>query len=303
MGVLRAGRPAAGRVDRHLAERGLERRIVAVVPSFAAALAMTAQSDLTALAPRRLAALLAGPAGLTIYAPPAPPRRRREPSGVSAPETGCGKRDAPRHTGAVMTQWFTADLHLGHANVIGYSQRPWADVAAMNAGLVERWNALVEPDDTVWVLGDVAMGSIAETLPLVARLRGHKRLVAGNHDRCWAGHGAKAAAWTERYRDAGFEAVQQGPITLAIGEHRVLVDHFPYRGDSHDHDRYVEQRPPDRGRWLLHGHVHERWRQRGRMINVGVDAWDQRPVSEAALTALIDAGHAELAPLGHLGPT
>ena len=70
----------------------------------------------------------------------------------------------------------------------------------------------------------------------------------------------------------------------------LLACHFPYRGDSHDHDRFVDDRPADRGRWLLHGHVHDRWLQRGRMINVGVDAWGYRPVSETELASIIDAG-------------
>ena len=197
-----------------------------------------------------------------------------------------------------MTLWFTSDLHFGHANVIAYSGRPWADVDRMDAGLVDRWNDAVDPADTVWVLGDVAMGRIAASLPLVAHLRGRKLLVAGNHDRCWAGHGDKAAGWTERYLEAGFAEVHQGTIELTVGGHAVLAGHFPYHGDSHDHDRFVAERPLDEGRWLLHGHVHERWRQRGRMVNVGVDAWDQRPVDEGRLARLIEAGPADLAPLG-----
>lgn len=196
-----------------------------------------------------------------------------------------------------MTTWFTADLHVGHANIIAYSGRPFTDVEAMNEALVARWNEVVEPHDTVWVLGDVALGRIDEALPLVGSLHGRKLLVAGNHDRCWAGHGGRATGWTERYLAAGFAEVHQGQIDLAVGDHHVVACHFPYRGDSHDHDRYVEQRPIDTGVWLLHGHVHERWRQRGRMINVGTDAWDCRPVDETTLAALIEAGPDDLAPL------
>lgn len=188
------------------------------------------------------------------------------------------------------TVWFTADLHFGHANIIDYSGRPFADVAAMNDALVERWNDTVAADDTVWVLGDVALGRIEESLTHVSHLAGHKGLLAGNHDRCWIGHGRRAEGWTERYLRAGFDEVRQGETMLTIAGTDVLACHFPYRGDSHDQDRYVEHRPADRGRWLLHGHVHERWRQRGRMINVGVDAWDYRPVSTAALAAAIVAG-------------
>jgi len=194
-----------------------------------------------------------------------------------------------------MSVWFTADLHFGHGNVIDYSGRPFADAAEMDDALIERWNAVVDPADTVWVLGDVALGRIADTLPLVDLLNGHKLLLAGNHDRCWAGHGSRADGWTERYLDAGFAEIHQGTRRFEIDEQRVLACHFPYRGDSHDHDRYVEQRPVDTGEWLLHGHVHERWRQRGRMINVGVDVWDYRPVSEAELATVIRDGVADIA--------
>ncbi len=81
------------------------------------------------------------------------------------------------------------------------------------------------------------------------------------------------------------------------GNRRVLACHVPYRGDSHDHDRFVERRPVDQGAWLLHGHVHERWRQRGRMINVGVDVCACGPVDEATLAAFVEDGPNSLAPV------
>jgi calcineurin-like phosphoesterase family protein len=191
-----------------------------------------------------------------------------------------------------MTVWFTSDLHLGHANIIGYSARPFANADAMDRALVAGWNSVVESTDDVWVLGDFALGRIYATLPLAGQMAGHKYLVCGNHDRCWARHGARSLEWIERYRRAGFEDILQGPVELQVAGNEVLACHFPYQGDSHDHDRFVEARPVDRGQWLLHGHVHEKWCQRGRMINVGVDAWDYRPVSSEALGQLIAAGPA-----------
>jgi calcineurin-like phosphoesterase family protein len=157
----------------------------------------------------------------------------------------------------------------------------------MDDELISRWNAVVADDDTVWVLGDVALGRIDHTLSLVGRLRGRKLLVAGNHDRCWAGHGRRAEGWTERYLRAGFDEVHQGEVSVEVGAMTALACHFPFRGDSQEEDRYLEYRPADRGGWLLHGHVHERWRQSGRMINVGVDVWDYGPVSEEVLGALM----------------
>jgi calcineurin-like phosphoesterase family protein len=186
-----------------------------------------------------------------------------------------------------MTRFFTADLHLGHRNIIDYSCRPFRDVAEMDAALVDRWNETVGDDDEVVVLGDFAMGKISETLPLAALVRGRKVLLAGNHDRCWSGHRKGVDAATARYLEAGFAEVWQGRVELQLAGRTVLACHFPYRGDSHDHDRFVAHRPVDRGAWLLHGHVHERWQQRDRMINVGVDVWAYRPVAEEQLAGLI----------------
>lgn len=191
--------------------------------------------------------------------------------------------------------WFTADLHLGHRNIIDYCDRPFADVDEMNRALVDNWNATVGDDDTVWVVGDFAMGTIAETLPIATDLAGHKILLAGNHDRCWVGNGRRAEGWTARYLDAGFDEVVQGTAEVTIGALSVLLCHFPYRGDSHDLDRFVDERPQDTGQWLVHGHVHEKWAQHGRMINVGVDVTGFRPLGGHAIAALIDAGPRDLA--------
>jgi calcineurin-like phosphoesterase family protein len=189
-----------------------------------------------------------------------------------------------------MTTWFTADLHLGHRNIISYCKRPFADTDEMDRALLDGWNERVSPDDEVWVLGDFALGKLAATLPLVAGLHGRKVLVAGNHDRCWHGHGRRAEVWTRRYLDAGFDEIVQGETTMPLGGVAATLCHFPYRGDSHDQDRYVEHRPADRGGWLLHGHVHERWAQRDRMINVGVDVTGFRPISGPDIIDLIEAG-------------
>lgn len=186
-----------------------------------------------------------------------------------------------------MTVWFTSDQHFGHANIIRYCDRPFADVEEMNESMIARWNDVVSPADTVWMLGDVAMGPIDESLALIGRLPGRKLLLAGNHDRCWAGHDRPIDSWTARYLDAGFDEIHQGQIGLELAGMPVLACHFPYRGDSHDDDRFVPHRPVDHGDWLLHGHVHERWRQHDRMINVGVDVWDFAPVSDGEIARLI----------------
>ena len=186
-----------------------------------------------------------------------------------------------------MTSFFTSDLHFGHQNIIKYCSRPFHSVGEMNAGLVEKWNSIVGPHDTVHVLGDVAMGRREESLQLIGALSGRKILYPGNHDRCWYGHGERALQLEQEYLDAGFLEIRQGTVPLVVGGREVLLCHFPYQGDSGDTDRYGEYRPVDDGSWLIHGHVHEKWRRQGRMINVGVDVWDFAPVPEDTIVGLM----------------
>ena len=188
-----------------------------------------------------------------------------------------------------MSLYLTADTHFGHANIIRFCDRPYLDVEAMDAALVDNWNDTVRPNDEVWHLGDVAMGLLEITLQQVRRLHGRKYLVAGNHDRCWSHLSPqRRAGWDTFYTDIGFTLLPE-QTTLLVSGRQVNVSHFPYRGDSGDNDRHANARPDDDGRWLLHGHVHTRWQQRDQMINVGVDVWDYRPVHLTALEALITA--------------
>lgn len=206
-----------------------------------------------------------------------------------------------------MTTYYTSDLHFGHLNIIRFCDRPFPGVPAMDARLVQLWNETVTDDDTVWVLGDVALGALDESLANIGRLAGRKILVPGNHDRCWAGDRAlrtgdpetrerRRATARERYLSAGFAEIHDQPGPVAVGDQEVALSHFPYEGDSHGEDRFVEYRPKDRGGWVVHGHVHDTWRQRGRQINVGVDAWGGRPVAAETIAGLMADGPRELEP-------
>jgi DNA-binding transcriptional LysR family regulator len=63
---------ARGPIDTELATHGLSRTVAAVVPSFAAALAMAAQNDYVTIAPSGLAEVFSKGAGLRTFAIPVP---------------------------------------------------------------------------------------------------------------------------------------------------------------------------------------------------------------------------------------
>lgn len=169
----------------------------------------------------------------------------------------------------------TAAGHLAH---LGAGQRKQAPVFLAEPRVLIGPSA---PENDALGLSQAHLG---QTLPLAAQLAGFKILVPGNHDRCWTGHGGTRQGWIETYRAAGFDEIHQGAFELDIAGTQVLVNHFPYVGDG---DRFEKHRPVDTGGWLLHGHVHQRWPLRDRMINVGVDVWDFYAVSEGALADVI----------------
>ena len=171
-----------------------------------------------------------------------------------------------------MSVFITSDLHFMHQNIVQYTERHerWDATEEMTEGLIANWNSVVTPDDTVWVIGDVVMGKIAESLPLVSELNGHKFLCLGNHDRPHPCN-KKAGEWFARYEEH-FEWIGIH-AEFEIGRTPVELCHFPYFGDSQEVDRHDSFRPEDNGRVLLHGHVHsEAWDFGERMIHVGIDA-------------------------------
>ena len=79
---------------------------------------------------------------------------------------------------------FTADTHFGHAAIINMCGRPFASVDKMDEELVQRWNDVVKPSDTVWHLGDFAhKANPYRVNEIFARLNGTKHLILGNHDK------------------------------------------------------------------------------------------------------------------------
>jgi calcineurin-like phosphoesterase family protein len=78
-----------------------------------------------------------------------------------------------------MTTFVIGCTHFGHANIIKLAKRPFDSVEEMDYNLVENWNSVVKPEDTVWHLGDFAWHN-----PNVffSKLNGKKNLIIGNHD-------------------------------------------------------------------------------------------------------------------------
>lgn len=156
--------------------------------------------------------------------------------------------------------WFTADTHFGHGNIIRYCQRPFRDTREMDGAMISAWNAAVGPDDTVWHLGDFAFRSARAPMDLLRRLNGIKHLVWGNHD----GPDCRAApGWTS----------SQPYAEVSVEGQRLVLFHYACRVWN----------GCGRGAVQLYGHSHARLPGSSLSLDVGVDAWDFRPVGLAEI--------------------
>ncbi len=168
-------------------------------------------------------------------------------------------------------RFFTSDLHLFHKTVIDFCNRPFSDLDEMHEQITRRWNIVTDynPKADTYVLGDFSFGKKKETEQFINGLSGRIHLVKGNHDK----------ECHRRYIDMGFDSVVDWSV-IKIGDYKpAFLSHFPYKGYELD-DRKLSNQLEFRKDWLLHGHVHNAWKVKNKMINVGVDQWAYAPVTE-----------------------
>lgn len=185
----------------------------------------------------------------------------------------------------------TSDHHFGHARISELAGRPFTSVDEMNAIMIERWNALVGPDDVVLHLGDLALGPIETSVALTSKLNGRRLLVPGNHDRVSTATQSYRAIerFTPLYEDAGWTVLPEILDGSRRGV-RLLASHYPYSGDSTSVDRLMKHRPAEAGLPLIHGHTHENdFGAHGDYeFHVGVDAFDFTPIPFEVIDAWLD---------------
>lgn len=78
--------------------------------------------------------------------------------------------------------FYIADTHFGHENIMRHSNRPFASVDEMDEVLINNWNSKVTNKDTVYILGDFCFRSGKDPEYYLKRLNGKKVLLIGNHD-------------------------------------------------------------------------------------------------------------------------
>ena len=153
--------------------------------------------------------------------------------------------------------WFTSDTHFGHSKIIEYCNRPFSNADEMDETMIERWNSVVKPNDTVWHLGDFAFHKSQEEITaLLQRLNGTKNLIAGNHDDAKT----RYAAWND----------VRALVELSLGNKtKVTLCHYALRVWNKSHH----------GALHFYGHSHGTLPGDRQSLDVGVDCWDYTPVN------------------------
>lgn len=178
--------------------------------------------------------------------------------------------------------FFTSDLHFGHRNVINFCNRPFTDIKDMSEKLIENWNAVVNNNDIVFVLGDTFWFNDSRTIKKVLEQLNGKEIyiLPGNHCDFDAYHRVDdprihlcqdiVCLWLT---SADFERRHWHRKTMEI-----WMSHYPLTTWPHR----------ENGAFQLFGHIHSQpgktegvdqnlalhWNQ----ADVGCDYWEWKPV-------------------------
>lgn len=189
-------------------------------------------------------------------------------------------------------RFFTSDLHIAHA-LVARERGFGDDLDAHSAALAANWDAVVRPDDRVFVLGDIAMNPRKGAFDFIDARPGVKHLIAGNHDAVASFHSSAIKAQKEWLTH--FDTVHdflQLKFGTTNGTKKVLLSHYPYMGEGAERDyedRLSQFRLRDEGMPLLHGHTHSKTlHESPYSLHVGLDAHDMQLVSEQYVQKWLD---------------
>ena len=145
--------------------------------------------------------------------------------------------------------YFTSDTHFNQQRTLELSRRPFDSVEHMNNILVQNWNNIVKPEDTVYHLGD--FGDITYR----DYLNGRIILLIGNYE-------LKDYAHSEL--NEYFDIIED-PTEATIRGHEFYLVHEP-----------ANQHPY---KFNLFGHIHKLQMVKRNGLNVGVDCHNFKPIS------------------------
>ena len=159
--------------------------------------------------------------------------------------------------------FLTSDMHFGHANIIKYCNRPFANVVEQEEKLIENWNGVCDSNSRVFHLGDFAWKLDAAHVDSIVRRLKFRELtfIKGNHEK----------PLTQFMHNYGHKYNVE------------LVDYFELRHSNMLHVLFhypmLSWNAKHHGSFHFYGHVHGNETAPGRCYEVGVDLNDYKPIS------------------------
>lgn len=132
--------------------------------------------------------------------------------------------------------YYIADVHFGHENVIKFDNRPFKNVEEMDSVLIENWNARVKDEDNVYILGDFCYRAKEKPSWYLKRLNGKKHFIQGNHDK---------RLLQDKEAVEQLESIEKMQF-VKDGENTIVLCHFPI----------AEWNGFFRRAWHIYGHIH-----------------------------------------------
>ena len=165
-----------------------------------------------------------------------------------------------------MRTFITSDIHFSHKNIMKFcpKSRPFNDIDEMDTKIINIWNKHIGPEDTTYILGDVAFCNAEKAVGYMRRLNGSKILVKGNHD--------EKLLNDKAFRDCFFRI--EPYLETVFEDTKVMMFHYPIYEWNRMHHGAVH----------FHGHLHGRKIPvDGRIFDVSMDGNDCVPYDMSEL--------------------
>lgn len=163
--------------------------------------------------------------------------------------------------------YLISDLHFGHDREFIWKVRGYESIAQMNDRQVEKWNAVVDNNDDVYVLGDVMLGD-SKNIEYIKQLNGKIHIVLGNHD---------TLTREKMYRELpNVVEVAEVGIRLNYKKYHFVLTHYPMLTGN------LEKESLKQMSLNLYGHTHQLtnfYMDLPYLYHVGVDSHNGYPVA------------------------
>ena len=162
----------------------------------------------------------------------------------------------------------TSDLHFGHDKDFLWKPRGFSSIQEHDNEVIRRWNSIVTPEDSAYVLGDIVMKDIDHGIGCLRRLNGTIYIVLGNHD---------STAKIQKYELLENVFILSYAYVLRYRKYIFYLSHYPTITSNYDIDKPLKARVIN---LCGHSHTNNPWQDfdKGIIYHVELDAHNCYPV-------------------------